>query len=275
MIDVLDEHAARHVGQLGGAVTADRHDLAAILREGGGKNPAVVLLHSQHFLPRRDLDDVNGVVGAAESQLRAVRRERRAEQGVSGQPEGAQELALGHVPQFHFAEGGGRTADRRQHRPVGREGERGDFVGDARQPRHQAGPVALVQQHLAVTGDRQQAAVRRVGQRRDHRGGVIGHRLPRLDDAAAFSRSVVLGAVANPAAKQVNLRRRKRRLAEGHLRLFGAREVGDQEALVGLAGPDHLALGPAVHEPFVGGQGKLALLDRRPHNARARWGEYP
>ena len=108
-----------------------------------------------------------------------------------------------------------------------------------------------MQQDFPVTGNREQGVVWRIGQRGNHRRGVVNHRLPGLEVAPGFSRTVVLGAVANPSAKEINLLGRKRRLAEGHLGLLVARQVADDQAMVRLPRLDNFALGAALHEGLI------------------------
>ena len=181
-----------------------------------------MLLGSHQFLAGRGLDDVVALSVPPKASLEPSGEKETSEKRVGSQFRERRSFALGYVQHLHFSESGRRTAHRRQE--VTRRARRIKTLSCPKCPaagrQWQAeSRSALCSRISPVTGNREQGVVWRIGQRGNHGRGVVNHRLPRLQVALGFSRTVVFSAVANPSAKEVNLLGRKWRLAEG---AFGA-----------------------------------------------------
>ena len=93
--------------------------------------------------------------------------------------------------------------------PSGENGSDSTRSREPDQPADELGAVGLPQQDLVEAGDGQERAVGREVERRDHRRPRVDRRMLHVDRACAVCGCVVHGALGDPAADQLDLRRRR------------------------------------------------------------------
>ena len=165
-------------------------------------------------------------------------------------------LACGDVPNLHLSEAGRVSADGDQSLSIGREYQAVDTLGEPGKPRNQTLP-GFMQQDFAITRDREEAAVGRIGQRREHGRRIVnGGRIFRNGrPRVGARRSVVLSAFPDPAPEQLDLVVGKRLAAERHLGFGLARQIADRDALLGAARDESRTFPPASLKIGEGGYG--------------------
>ena len=121
----------------------------------------------------------------------------------------SEQLAIGDVPDLHFAHARRPAAGDGELRAVGREADRLDSLGHADQPGDEAAAIGFVQQHFVEAGDGQQRAVGRPIERRDHGRAAVDGRMLGVDRRRGIGRRVVFGAFFDPAADEGDLGSRR------------------------------------------------------------------
>jgi len=216
----------------------------------------------EHLLARLGVDGSQGVVGTAKGHERAVVRPAYAVHRVERHRHGQLELAFLHIPDLDLSEASRRAAADGQARAVRREGQGLDALRQADQPGDQLGAIGLVEQHLVVTGDGQQAAVGGVIEAGDDGGQVVDRRMGGIDNGALVEGRVVLGPLLDPGANQLDLVGLERILAARHGGLLVGPDLDllQEEAHGGLPRHDARQLALALFEQIgVAGHNIAAL----------------
>ena len=166
--DVIDELRGLEFGQFHRHVTADTNDVIVLQRERGAVDEVRVGVHRHDLLAIGDLNRTDAIVERPERQQRPFVVEAGSVERVEPNRVGSHKFPLRHVPELNLTEQRRGTAGRGELRPIGREPNRVDPWRPTNEATGRFAAVSFVQHDLVITRNRQQRAVGRKRQRRDH-----------------------------------------------------------------------------------------------------------
>ena len=243
--DVVDESLRGELRELHRHVAAHRNDMVPLRREDRVEHPVLVGSLKKHLLSGFRMDRPHAVVGASEGDERAVGRPAPAEDGVETDGNRPPKRTVGHIPDLDLAHPGGIAARDEKAAAVGRESHALDPFCETdethfrleRACRCVPSRGAIEQEHLVEARHGQQAAVGGIIERRDDGLPRVHRWVLRIDPLARARRRVILRALGDPPAHEVDLQGGERGSPLGHLcgsRRIGG-DLGEQVALLGLA----------------------------------------
>ena len=246
--DVIDKTLGRHLDQLGGHVSADRHKMLAVYGKDGIEHPVVVGSLKQDLLAACRVEDTHRVVGATDNNQLAVGRPFAGVDRVVRDGDRKCQLSREHgfaiggallqLPDLQLAGPSGESAGDGKTFSIRRERHRFDPFGQADQAPGQSS-FGSVQEDLMEPGDSQPLAIGTVVERRDDRWAHVDGRMIEIVTHLGVLRRIIDGALANPLHDLCDRLGIQRRSTFGHRRFaVDRRDHFDEVTLFGFAGHD-------------------------------------